>query len=120
MLPGDIYVQVTASSESLGKSRSVVVLVPRANIEQFRSQTHDSISDDHSVARTLAEPLGSIRFHSPNNFCYFPIISLILSCSSTRNRRKISESIAERVESLGFLVRGAGVQPTDATRRRAA
>ena len=42
---GDIYVQVTASSESSGKSRSVVVFVPQANIEEFRRQKKDSKSD---------------------------------------------------------------------------
>jgi hypothetical protein len=73
MLPGDIYVQVTASSESLGKSRSVVVLVPRANIEQFRSQTHDPISDDHSVARTLAEPLARYAFTHRTIFAAFEL-----------------------------------------------
>jgi hypothetical protein len=59
---GDIYVQVTASSESSGKSRSVVVFVPQANIEEFRRQKKDSKSHHHSIAKALAEPLIEYAF----------------------------------------------------------
>lgn len=59
---GEIYVQVTASCGPSGKSKSVVVLVPRANIENYRSQKHDTKSDDQAVARSLAEPLARYAF----------------------------------------------------------
>jgi hypothetical protein len=58
----DIYVQVTTTSETSEKSRSVVVLVPRENIENFRKQKNNGTSDDHSIARSLAEPLARYAF----------------------------------------------------------
>jgi hypothetical protein len=60
MQSGDIYVQVTATSDE--KSRSVVVLVPRENIENFRKQKNDRRSNDHSIAQSLAEPLAKYAF----------------------------------------------------------
>ena len=68
-----IYVQVTASSESSGKSRSVVVLVPRANIENFRRENNDSTSDDHAIAQSLAEPLAGYAFTHRTIFSAFKI-----------------------------------------------
>jgi hypothetical protein len=62
MASQDIYVQVIASSEIARQSRSVVVLVPRANIEHFRIQKSDSTSDDRSIAKSLAEPLARYAF----------------------------------------------------------
>jgi hypothetical protein len=67
----DIYVQITASSQSSAKSRSVIVLVPRANIENFRRQKGDSRSDDHSVAKILAEPLAGYAFTHRTIFSSF-------------------------------------------------
>jgi hypothetical protein len=69
----DIYVQVTASGTSPAKSRSVVVLVPRANIENFRREKKDSTSDDHAVARSLAEPLAGYAFTHRTIFSTFKI-----------------------------------------------
>jgi hypothetical protein len=76
MPPGDIYVQMTASSESSGKSRSVVVLVPRANIEHFRRQKNDSKSDDHFVAASLAKPLAEYAFTHRTIFSTFELTHL--------------------------------------------
>ena len=73
MPPSDIYVQMTASSESSGKSRSVVVLVPRANIEHFRRQKNDSKSDDHFVAASLAKPLAEYAFTHRTIFSTFEL-----------------------------------------------
>jgi hypothetical protein len=62
-MPSDnIYVQLTATSESSDKLRSVVVLVPRENIENFRKQKNDERQDDHSIALSLAEPLARYAF----------------------------------------------------------
>jgi hypothetical protein len=58
----DIYVQVTAANESSRQSRSVVILVPRSNIEDFKRQTNESKSDDRFVAKILAEPLVRYAF----------------------------------------------------------
>jgi hypothetical protein len=78
MPSGDIYVQVTAFSKSSGKSRSVVVLVPHANIENFRSQKNDTRSDDHSVAKLLAEPLADYAFTHRTIFSAFEKSHLFL------------------------------------------
>jgi hypothetical protein len=69
----DLYVQITASSDSSGKSRSVIVLVPRANIENFRRQKSDSKSDDQSIAKILAEPLAGYAFTHRTIFCTFGV-----------------------------------------------
>ncbi len=73
MPSSDIYVQVTATSEASEKSRSVVVLVPRENIENFRKQKSNRISDDHSIAQTLAEPLARYAFTHRTIFSKFNI-----------------------------------------------
>jgi hypothetical protein len=69
----DIYVQVTASSHSSGKSRSVVVLVPSANIENFRRQKNEAKSTDHSIAKILAEPLAGYAFTHRTIFSTFEL-----------------------------------------------
>jgi len=70
----DIYVQITASSsQSSGKSRSVIVLVPHAKIENFRRQKSDSKLDDQSIAKTLAEPLAGYAFTHRTIFSSFEL-----------------------------------------------
>jgi hypothetical protein len=69
----DIYVQITASSQSSGKSRSVIVLVPRANIENFRRQKSDAKSEDRSIAKILAEPLAGYAFTHRTIFYTFEL-----------------------------------------------
>jgi len=79
MLAGDIYVQITASSASSGKSRTVVVLVPRASRENFRKEQQDSRSDENAVARSLAEPLAGYAFTHRTIFSSFEVSHLFLS-----------------------------------------
>src|ERR1700748_2787922 len=69
----DIYVQITASSVSSGTSRSVIVLVPRANRANFRREQHDSKSDENTVARSLAEPLAGYAFTHRTIFSAFKV-----------------------------------------------
>jgi hypothetical protein len=73
-----IYVQITASSAS-GKSRTVVILVPRANRENFRREQHDSKSDENDIARSLAEPLARYAFTHRTIFSTFEVSHLYLS-----------------------------------------
>ena len=73
MPSGDIYVQVTASSKASERSRSVVVLVPRENIENFRKQKNNRIPDDHAIAQFLAEPLARYAFTHRTIFSKFEI-----------------------------------------------
>jgi hypothetical protein len=77
----DIYVQITASSVSSGTSRSVVVLVPRANRANFRREKHDSKSDENTVARSLAEPLAGYAFTHRTIFSAFEVSHLFLSAA---------------------------------------
>jgi hypothetical protein len=73
-MPGsDIYVQVTASSGASAKSRSVVVFVPRKNIDMAKQQKGTSQSDDTAIAKALAEPLAMYAF---NHRQIFPGYSL--------------------------------------------
>jgi hypothetical protein len=78
-LADDIYVQITASSPSSGKSRSVVILVPRANRENFRREKHDSKSDENAVAKSLAEPLAGYAFTHRAIFLAFEVSHHFLS-----------------------------------------
>jgi hypothetical protein len=75
----DIYVQITASSASSGKSRSVVILVPSANRENFRREKHDLKSDENAVAKSLAEPLAGYAFTHRTIFSTFEVSHLFLS-----------------------------------------
>jgi hypothetical protein len=56
MTPGDIYVQVTATSEVSGRCRSVVVLVPGKTIEGYKKPAANKY-DDQAIARQFADPL---------------------------------------------------------------
>ena len=58
----DIYVQITASSQSPNRTRTAVVRVPRACIDKFRQEKKDLRSDDNTVAKLLAEPLAKYAF----------------------------------------------------------
>lgn len=66
MASADIYVQITATSASSSRSKSVVVLVPRNAIEEYKSQVHATKDADELVARRLADPVASYVFtHRP-------------------------------------------------------
>jgi hypothetical protein len=75
----DIYVQITAFSQSSGRSRSVIVLVPRANIENFRRQRSDAKSEDYSIAKILAEPLAGYAFTHRTIFSDFELSHFFLT-----------------------------------------
>jgi hypothetical protein len=65
MAAADIYVQITATAGS-GRSKSVVVLVPRNAIEEYQSRLPTSDDEDQSVARRLADPVAGYVFtHRP-------------------------------------------------------
>ena len=67
MSSSDIYVQVTATSGASGRSKSVVVLVPRRKIEECKAAIESKKPDDESIARQLADPLASYVFtHRPS------------------------------------------------------
>ncbi|MFZ0502784.1 MAG: hypothetical protein WAM44_03680 [Chthoniobacterales bacterium] len=69
----NIYVQITATSHSSGRSKSVVVLVPRNAIEEYKSRHHSTKDDDESVATRLAEPLASYVFTHRSTFGRFRV-----------------------------------------------
>jgi hypothetical protein len=67
MASGDIYVQITATSGDSGRSKSVVVLVPRNAIEEYKSKFQAIKEDDETIARRLADPVASYVFtHRPS------------------------------------------------------
>jgi hypothetical protein len=61
MASGDIYVQVTASGP-VGKSRSVIVLVPRSAREPFQEAGQYKRLDENAIAQKLAEPFAKYAF----------------------------------------------------------
>jgi hypothetical protein len=58
----DIYVQVTASQGSAGKSRSVIVLVPGSVRKTFRETGQSKPDEENAIARKLAEPFAKYAF----------------------------------------------------------
>ena len=58
----DIYVQITAYSESPNRTRTAIVRVPQVCIDKFRQEKKDPHSDDNTVAKSLAEPLAKYAF----------------------------------------------------------
>jgi hypothetical protein len=73
-MPGsDIYVQVTASSGASAKSRSVVVFVPRKNIDRAKEQKGATQSDDAATAKSLIEPLVTYAFHHRQIFAGYSL-----------------------------------------------
>src|ERR1700761_6595237 len=67
MVSDDIYVQITATAASSGRSKSVVVLVPQNAIEKCKSTLHSTKDNDAAIARELADPVASYVFtHRPD------------------------------------------------------
>jgi hypothetical protein len=58
----NIYVQVTATFEPTGRTKSVVVLVPRKAIDEYKSKIVARKIDDQSIAKELAGPMASYIF----------------------------------------------------------
>jgi hypothetical protein len=73
MEPGDIYVQVTATSDVTRRSKSVVVLVPRKVIEEYKSKIGTKKYNDQLIARQLADPLASYVFTHRSTFGSFKL-----------------------------------------------
>ena len=69
----DIYVQITATAASSGRSKSVVVLVPQTTIEEYKSRLLVTKDEDQSVARRLADPLASYVFTHRSTFGRFKV-----------------------------------------------
>ena len=62
MASDDIYVQVTASQGSAGKSRSVIVLVPAKIRQSFGEGRQSKPDQENAIARKLAEPFAKYAF----------------------------------------------------------
>lgn len=64
---GDIYVLVTATFDRSCHTKSVVVLVPRKAIEEYRPRIQAIKEKEEFVARELADPVASYVFtHRPD------------------------------------------------------
>ena len=71
MASGNIFVQVTATAKSSGRVKSIVVLVPREKIEDYRMST--KMPGDNQIARQLAEPLAMNLFTHRASFGNFKV-----------------------------------------------
>ncbi len=76
MASGDIYVQVTATPNTSGAPKSVVVLVPETNIENYRLKMSSKKSDDNLIAQTLADRLAVNVFTHRASFGNFQVAHL--------------------------------------------
>jgi hypothetical protein len=72
----DIYVQVTATPDASRRPKSVVVLIPRKIIEEYKSTKATKKFDDHSIARHLANPLAMYLFTHRASFGNFKVAHL--------------------------------------------
>ena len=73
MASADIYVQITATSGISSRSKSVVVLVPRNAIEEYKSKGHAIKEEDEIITRRLADPLASYVFTHRSTFGRFRV-----------------------------------------------
>jgi hypothetical protein len=73
MASSDIYVQITATSQSSNPPKSLVVLVPRKNIEEYKSRMPRHSPDDKSIAKDLADPLAMNLFTHRASFGPFRV-----------------------------------------------
>jgi len=69
MASGDIYVQVTATPDGSGPSKSVIVLVPRKNIEEYQIPG----KKPEAIAQQLADPLAMNLFTHRASFGNFKV-----------------------------------------------
>jgi hypothetical protein len=69
----DIYVQVTASHGSAGKSRSVIVLVPAKIRQSFRETRQTKLDEENAIARKLAEPFAKYAFTHRTIFDHYKV-----------------------------------------------
>jgi len=73
MASSDIYVQVTATSQSSNPPKSLVVLVLRKNIEEYKSRMPRQSADDKLIAKDLADPLTANLFTHRASFGPFRV-----------------------------------------------
>jgi hypothetical protein len=69
----DIYVQINATATVSGRSKSVVVLVPRNAIQEYKSKCQAIKEEDEIIARRLADPLASYVFTHRSTFGRFRV-----------------------------------------------
>jgi hypothetical protein len=69
--PSALYIQITATAENGGLVKALVMLVPRVNIENFRSAPGRRMASDEQIAQLLAEPLATNLFTHRRSFGRF-------------------------------------------------
>jgi hypothetical protein len=77
MASGNIFVQVTATADSSGRVKSIVVLVPREKIEDYRTSTKKAA--DNQIAQELADPLAMNLFTHRASFGNFKVAHMFSS-----------------------------------------
>ena len=73
MASEDIYVQVTASQDSAGKSRSIFVLVPAKIRQSFRETSQVKPDEENAIARKLAEAFAKYAFTHRTIFDHYEV-----------------------------------------------
>jgi hypothetical protein len=73
MPSSDLYVQVTATPETGGPPKAMVVLVPRESLEAHKAPMRVGSPDDEAIARQLAEPLARNVFTHRAGFGPFKV-----------------------------------------------
>jgi hypothetical protein len=76
MASSDIYVQVTATADASGQTRSIVVLVPWQNIDEYKSTLSIRKPDDTMIAQDLADRLAMNVFTHRASFGSFKVARL--------------------------------------------
>lgn len=74
MTSGDVYVQATATPVTGGPPKSVLVLVPRQQIEDHRARMSGKTSDENRIAQHLAEPLAMNVFTHRADFGRYRLV----------------------------------------------
>jgi len=99
----DIYVQVTATAEDSERAKSIIVLVPRKSIEDWRIS--GKWIDEHAIAQRLADPLAMYLFTHRTSFGPFKVAR---SFSPTPPPEIEGESpeFTRRSQGLGFITAG--------------
>jgi hypothetical protein len=90
-MSGNIYVQVTATSGRTGRTKSVVVLVPKKAIDEYRSAIGAKKIDEPSIARALADPLASYVFTHRSTFGDFKVAYSFSRTAPTETLRESPE-----------------------------
>jgi hypothetical protein len=106
---GDIYVQVTATADTSGHPKSVVVLVPRKSIEDYKSKVSGKKSDDNPIVQHLADLLAMNVFTHRASFGNFKVAHLFSLTPPPEIEGRSPEFARSGLKAWSPLSRGSSV-----------